>query len=138
METQTKETSHRKGYSKNGKKLGRPRKDEIRAVSKGNRGKVGRPKGDSAIMNEYKSRMLARPDSEDVLNSIYAAALDDKHKNQAAAWKIITDRMLPIRAFENAGGNSRPQVSINISSVGEVKMDQGENVIEGEIIEDSE
>ena len=125
-----------KGYSKNGKKLGRPRKSEIQTKSAGNRGKVGRPRGDAAIMNEYKARMLARPDSQDVLNAIYSAALDENHKNQSAAWKIITDRMLPVRLFEtDIKGGGRPTVTVNISSVsGNVEMVQ-EGDAEGEDLE---
>ena len=54
--------------------------------SKGGRGKIGRPKGDAGIINEYKARMLASPKSRKVLDSIFNAAMDDEHKNQAAAW----------------------------------------------------
>jgi hypothetical protein len=43
---------------------GRPRKSEVAAVKPGNKGKVGRPKGDAAIINEYKARMLASPKSK--------------------------------------------------------------------------
>ena len=38
---------------------GRPKKGEIVAKKKGSRGIRGRPKGDAAIINEYKARMLA-------------------------------------------------------------------------------
>ena len=79
---------------------GRPRKSEVAAVKPGNKGKVGRPKGDAAIINEYKARMLASPKSRLVLETIFDAALDNDHKNQAAAWKLIMDRMLHVGAFE--------------------------------------
>ncbi len=36
---------------------GRPKKAEVAAVKKGNRAVRGRPKGDAAVMNEYKARM---------------------------------------------------------------------------------
>ena len=68
---------------------GRPKKTEVAAVKKGNRAVRGRPKGDAAVMNEYKARMLASPKSAKVLESIFNAALDDDHKNQAAAWKLV-------------------------------------------------
>lgn len=124
-------------YSKNGKKVGRPSKQELAAKKPGGRGKVGRPKGDAAIMNEYKARMLARPDSEEVLNAVYQAALDHEHKHQAAAWKLILDRMLPVRAFESdIKGGAKPTISINISSVGSMEMNQGE-AAEGEEEEDT-
>ena len=49
---------------------GRPRKSEVAAVKPGNKGVVGRPKGDAAIINEYKARMLASPKSRKVLETI--------------------------------------------------------------------
>ena len=65
--------------------------------------------------------MLASPKSEKVLSAIYNAALDDDHKNQAAAWKLIMDRFLPLSYFEKDGQSSgRASISINITGVGEV------------------
>ena len=64
------------------KKIGRPKKTEIEKKKRGKRGVMGRPKGDAAVMNEYKARMLASPKSRKVLDSILNAALDDDHKNQ--------------------------------------------------------
>ena len=99
---------------------GRPRKSEVAAVKPGNKGVVGRPKGDAAIINEYKARMLASPKSRKVLETIFDAALDDEHKNQAAAWKLVMDRILPVAAFEKdviqSGGKSA--IQINITGVG--------------------
>ena len=62
---------------------GRPKKGEIVATKKKNKGIIGRPKGDAAIINEYKVRMLNSPKSAKVLEAIYDAALNDDHKNQA-------------------------------------------------------
>ena len=73
------------------KKRGRPPKAKTDALKKGNRVARGRPKGDASIINEYKSRMLASPKSAKVLESIFNAALNDDHKNQAAAWKLVMD-----------------------------------------------
>jgi len=117
---------------------GRPRKSEIAAVKPGNKGQVGRPKGDAAIINEYKARMLASPKSKKVLETIFDAALDNEHKNQAAAWKLIMDRMLPVGAFEkdvvkDAGRNA---IQINITGVGTVDVADNE-VIEGEIVDEA-
>lgn len=105
--------------SPNGKKLGRPRKNEVEAKKATNRNKVGRPKGDAAIINEYKARMLASPKSRRVLDTIMNAALDDDHKHQSAAWKLLMDRMLPISYFEkDKAGNGRAAVNITITGVG--------------------
>ena len=112
------------------KRRGRPPKKAVEAVTanKGNR-PVGRPKGDAGIINEYKARMLASPKSKKVLESIFDAALDDEHKNQAAAWKLVMDRILPVAAFEKdvAGNNGRNAISINITGVGETKIVSGQD-----------
>jgi hypothetical protein len=101
------------------KKRGRPPKSLVDSKKDGNRGQRGRPPGDAAIINEYKARMLASPKSQKVLDSIMDAALNDEHKNQAAAWKLLMDRMLPVSYFEkdkNTTGKS--SVSITITGVG--------------------
>ena len=98
----------------------KPTKKELASNSSGGRRKVGRPKGDAAIINEYKARMLASPKSRRVLDTIFEAALDHDHKNQAAAWKLVMDRILPVAAFEKdvvqSGGKSA--IQINITGVG--------------------
>jgi hypothetical protein len=120
---------------------GRPKKKEIKAKTAGSRGKVGRPKGDASIINEYKARMLASPKSELVLQTIFDAALDNDHKNQAAAWKLVMDRILPVGAFEKEviKDNGRSAIQINITGVGSTTIsDGGEDgdVIEGEYSEE--
>ncbi|MEK9749442.1 MAG: hypothetical protein VW443_12605 [Pseudomonadales bacterium] len=120
---------------------GRPKKKEIKAKTAGSRGKVGRPKGDASIINEYKARMLASPKSELVLQTIFDAALDNDHKNQAAAWKLVMDRILPVGAFEKEviKDNGRSAIQINITGVGSTTIsDGGESgdVIEGEYSEE--
>ena len=117
------------------RKRGRPKKSELKAKTAGSRGKVGRPKGDASIINEYKARMLASPKSELVLQTIFDAATNDDHKNQAAAWKLIMDRILPVGAFEkdvikDAGRNS---IQINITGVGNTEIVGGPE--EGDIID---
>ena len=106
------------------KKRGRPPKAKTDALKKGNRVARGRPKGDAALINEYKARMLASPKSAKVLESIFNAALDDEHKNQSAAWKIIVDRIMPVGAFEKEvmkdGG--RNAIQINITGVGSTEV----------------
>ena len=100
------------------RKRGRPKKGEIVEKTTGSRGKVGRPKGDASIINEYKARMLASPKSRRVLDSIFDAALNDDHKNQAAAWKLVMDRMLPLSYFEKDSAGGRSAISITISGIG--------------------
>lgn len=110
-----------------GNKIGRPKKSELAAIRE-NRS-VGRPKGTAAIINEYRDRMLNSPKSEKVLQKIMDAALQDEHPHQAAAWKIIADRIIPVSAFDQAKqSGSMPQISINISSMGTPKVETVEDV----------
>src|SRR5512137_2565309 len=100
------------------KKRGRPKKTDIVAKKRGNRELRGRPAGDAAVINEYKARMLNSPKSAKVLESIFDAALDDDHKNQAAAWKLVVDRIIPVSAFEQTKqGSGAPSISINITGL---------------------
>jgi hypothetical protein len=109
---------------------GRPKKAEVATKKKGNRGQVGRPKGDAAIINEYKARMLASPKSELVLQTIFDAATNDDHKNQAAAWKLIMDRILPVGAFEKdvIKDSGRSAIQINITGVGTTDISSGSTI----------
>ena len=101
------------------KRRGRPPKSEIVSRKRGEVGTRGRPKGDAAIINEYKSRMLTSPKSARVLESIFDAALNDDHKNQAAAWKLVMDRVLPSSYFEkDTAGGSKGGINISITGVG--------------------
>lgn len=95
---------------------GRPRKAELSEHGKGSKNAVGRPKGDAAVINEYKQRMLASPKSRHVLEKIFDAALDDDHKHQASAWKLIADRIVPASYFEkDRFGGKAPSIDININ-----------------------
>lgn len=117
----------------NSNPVGRPKKSSVSSKKKGSRGAVGRPKGDAAIINEYKARMLNSPRSRAVMDAIFEAATDPDHKNQAAAWKLVMDRILPVAAFEkdvikDAGRNA---IQINITGVGTTTVSSGTE-IEGE------
>ena len=103
---------------------GRPSKKDIAANSPGGRKSVGRPKGDATIINEYKARMLASPKSKRVLDTIFDAALDHDHKNQAAAWKLVMDRILPVAAFEKdvVQNSGKSAIQINITGVGTAEV----------------
>ena len=108
---------------------GRPKKGEIVAVKNKNKGVLGRPKGDAAIINEYKIRMLNSPKSAKVLEAIFDAALNDEHKNQAAAWKLIVDRIAPVSAFEQVKqGGGTPSISINITGIGQPSIETLDNL----------
>ena len=121
------------------KRRGRPPKSEVVSRKRGTVGTRGRPKGDAAIINEYKTRMLTSPKSKRVLESIFDAALDDDHKNQAAAWKLVMDRVLPASYFEkDKAGGSKGGINISITGVGgettviSENTDQESDIIDGE------
>ena len=58
--------------------------------------KRGRPPGIRAAQLELQEKLYNHPDNQKVADRIYAAALDDNHKNLAACTKLLMDRMLPI------------------------------------------
>ena len=118
--------------------VGRPKRSSVSSKTKGNRKSVGRPKGDAAIINEYKARMLNSPRSRAVMDAIFDAALDPEHKNQSAALKLVMDRILPVAAFEKdiVKDGGRNAIQINITGVGTVDVEQP-TTIEGEVVDES-
>jgi hypothetical protein len=104
-----------------------PKKTEKRSV--------GRPKGEAGIMKEYRERMLNSPRSAKVLDTIFQAALDDEHKNQAAAWKIIVDRIVPVSGFDKMANTShRSAITVNITGVPGVEINgsNDDDALDGE------
>ena len=91
--------------------------------------KRGRPAGMRARQLELKQTLLEHPDVPKVIETVIRAALDDNHKNQAAAQKILMDRMLPISTFEKTV-DSREKINIVINTIRPEK-----EAIEGEVIE---
>jgi len=62
--------------------------------------------------------MLNSPKSAKVLEAIFDAALNDEHKAQSAAWKLIVDRIMPVSSFEQVKqGGGAPSISINITGL---------------------
>ena len=91
--------------------------------------KRGRPAGMRARQLELKQTLLEHPDVPKVIETVIRTALDDNHKNQTAAQKILMDRMLPISTFEKAM-DSREKINIVINTIRPEK-----EAIEGEVIE---
>ena len=79
--------------------------------------KRGRPPGIRAAQLELQEKLYSHPDNHKVIETIYRAALDDNHKNQAAAQKLLMDRMLPISVC-NKNADIRENITTNIISVG--------------------
>ncbi len=78
---------------------------------------------------ELKQTLLEHPDVPKVIETVIRTALDDNHKNQTAAQKILMERMLPISTFEKAV-DSREKINIVINTIRPEK-----EPIEGEVIE---
>lgn len=102
---------------------GRPPKTDLDAVKNRTKNKVGRPKGDTGRLEEFKQRLLATGGTR-ILDKMISIALDDNHPGQMAAIKMSIDRMLPVSSFEAAknGGNS-PTISINITGLNSSSSD---------------
>lgn len=118
------------------RKRGRPRKNEVEAKKRGNRGVRGRPPGDAARINEFKARLLATS-GDKVINKIIQIAQDDEHPGQMAALKMCMDRVLPLSYFEKdkqSGGKSSVQITIK-GVGGETVITGNEDPIEGEVID---
>ena len=79
--------------------------------------KRGRPQGMRAIQLDLQEQLYNHPDNHKVIETIYRAALDDNHKNQAAAQKLLMDRMLPIIVCDK-NADIRENITTNIISVG--------------------
>ena len=91
--------------------------------------KRGRPADMRARQLELKQTLLEHPDVPKVLEKVVSAALDDNHKNQTAAQKILMDRILPISTFDKQFDN-REKITINVSVIGKES-----ETLEGEVIE---
>lgn len=111
---------------------GRPPKADIEAVKNRTKNKIGRPKGDTGRLEEFKQRLLATGGTR-ILDKMISIALDDNHPGQMAAIKMSIDRMLPVSSFEAAkNGGQSPTISINITGLNSsVEMvDQEENIVD--------
>ena len=78
---------------------------------------------------ELKQTLLEHPDVPTVIETVVRTALDDTHKNQTAAQKILMDTILPISTFDKQFDN-REKITINVSVIGNES-----ETLEGEVIE---
>ena len=113
---------------------GRPPKSIVESKKK--RNKVGRPVGDAGRIQEFKARLLSTTGTK-VIDTVLRKALDDEDKDQVACLKMCLDRMLPTSLFEKDAKGQRNAVTINITGLGETKVNAVEE-IEAEIIDYTE
>ena len=116
------------------RRRGRPPKSVVQ--SKRKRGKVGRPVGDVGRIQEFKARLLSTTGTK-VIDTVLRKALDDDDKDQVACLKMCLDRMLPTSLFEKDAKGQRNAVTINITGLGETKVEAVEE-IEAEIVDYNE
>jgi hypothetical protein len=95
--------------------------------SKKKPGKLGRPQGDNGRIQELKARLLATT-GDKVINKIVSIAMDDTHNGQMAALKMCMDRVLPTSLFEKDAKGQRNAVTINITGIGDAKVEAAEIV----------
>lgn len=93
-------------------KVGRPKKTELVAT-----GELSK-RQQAAALKEFRSRLLLNPKSPKLIEKLFETALDDEHKNQSVAMKILSDRLLPVAGF-TSDGKQQASVSINISGLGQ-------------------
>ena len=95
----------------------------------------GRPKGLRTAVKKLEERLLEANRIELVIDSIVRAALNDEHKNQAAAWKMLMDRMAPLSHYDKARGGEKPIVQINVTSMDSIQTIEPIEPIDGELDE---
>ena len=118
------------------RKVGRPLKKDIEAKKKGNRGKVGRPAGDAARINEFKARLLGTS-GDKIIETLIHKALDVNDKDNMAALKLCVDRLLPLSVFDTAkNGGTTPQISINITGLTSPTVDA--DVVDMGVVEEED
>ena len=94
--------------------------------------KRGRPPGMRSAQLDLQLQLYEHPNNRKVIETIYRIALDDEHKHQAAAQKLLMDRMLPVSTCDKSS-DFQEQVTIHIRSVEIPEPDKPEiEVIEGE------
>jgi len=116
------------------RRRGRPPKSLVESKKK--RNKIGRPAGDAQRIQEFKARLLSSSGTK-IIDTVIRKALDDDDKDQIAALKMCMDRLLPTSLFEKDAKGQRNAVTINITGLGETKIEAIEE-IEAEIVDYSE
>ena len=107
------------------RRRGRPPKALVESKKK--RNKVGRPQGDAGRIQEFKARLLSSSGTK-IIDTVLRKAMDDNDKDQVACLKMCLDRMLPTSLFEKDAKGQRNAVTINITGLGETKVEAVEVV----------
>ena len=109
--------------------------------------KRGRPKGMRAAQLDIQRKLYEHPHREKVIQTVYRAALDDDHKHQGVAMKLIMDRVLPVSLCDRDTDIGRQSVNVIITNIPSNKDEPSEEsgfggpnttLIEGKPINDEE
>jgi len=104
-------------------KMGRPRKEDLKKA----KAPIGRPKNDTGRLAEFKQRLLGTSGSA-VIEKIIQIGQDDDHPGQMAALKMAMDRILPLSMFEKDAKGQRNAIQINITGIGEAKIESTQDL----------
>ena len=104
---------------------GRPPKEVIAKA----KAPVGRPKNDTGRIAEFKQRLLGTA-GDKVIQKIIEIGQTDGHPGQMAALKMAVDRVLPLSLFEKDAKGQRNAVTINITGIGDAKIEAQDNDID--------
>ena len=115
------------------KKLGRPTKESIKNA----KAPLGRPKNDTGRIAEFKQRLLGTS-GENVIKKIIEIGQSDGHPGQMAALKMAVDRILPLSLFEKDSKGQRNAIQINITGIGEAKIETTDDVVDAEDVDYTE
>ena len=108
-------------------KMGRPRKEDLKKAKL----PMGRPKNDTGRMAEFKQRLLGTSGSS-VIEKIIEIGQTDGHPGQVACLKMAVDRILPMSMFEKDSKGQRNAIQINITGIGEAKIEQASDYVDEE------
>ena len=108
-------------------KMGRPRKEDLKKA----KAPIGRPKNDTGRLAEFKQRLLGTSGSA-VIEKIIEIGQTDGHPGQVACLKMAVDRILPMSMFEKDAKGQRNAIQINITGIGEAKIESTNDVVDME------
>lgn len=108
-------------------KKGRPSKETLKKAKL----PLGRPKNDTGRLAEFKQRLLGTS-GEKVIEKIIEIGQTDGHPGQVACLKMAVDRILPMSMFEKDSKGQRNAIQINITGIGEAKIESTNDLIDAE------
>ena len=114
-------------------KMGRPRKEDLKKAKL----PMGRPKNDTGRMAEFKQRLLGTSGSS-VIEKIIEIGQTDGHPGQVACLKMAVDRILPMSMFEKDSKGQRNAIQINITGIGEAKIESNNDLVDVEDVDYTE